>query len=124
MAWLNTDDEGNRAVMDATITELDPPRVLEMSGDMHGVLRFELEPDGEGTVLTFTSTLELPDEFRTQVLAGWHYHLDALAGGLQGRRADLVELPGWDEIRAEVRRPGPRPPGRLPRVRPPGRCSS
>ena len=100
MAWLNTDDEGNRAVMDATITELDPPRVLEMSGDIHGVFRFELEPDGDGTVLTFTSTLELPDGFRTQVLAGWHYHLDALAGALEGRRADLVELPGWDEIHA------------------------
>ena len=123
MAWLNTDDEGNRAVMDATISELDPPRVLEMSGDMHGVLRFELEPDGDGTVLTFTSTLELPNEFRTQVLAGWHYHLDALAGALEGRRADLVELPAGTRSTPGTR-PGPSPPGRLPRVRRPGRCSS
>ena len=60
MAWLNVDDEGNRAEMEATITELDPPRLLELSGDIHGVLRFELAADGDETVLTFTSTLDLP----------------------------------------------------------------
>jgi uncharacterized protein YndB with AHSA1/START domain len=98
MAWLNVDDEGNRAEMEATITELDPPRLLELSGDIHGVLRFELAPDGDATLLTFTSTLDLPDEYRTKVLAGWHYHLDALAGSLEGRTTDLVELPGWDAI--------------------------
>ena len=32
MAWLNVDDEGNRAEMEATITELDPPRLLELTG--------------------------------------------------------------------------------------------
>ncbi|HEX8065377.1 MAG TPA: SRPBCC family protein [Thermoleophilaceae bacterium] len=98
MSWLNTDDEGNRAVMDATISELDPPRVLELDGDLHGTLRFELTPDGEGTRLEFTSTLELPEEFRTKVLAGWHWHLGALADALDGGRADLVELPGWDRV--------------------------
>ena len=80
--------------MEATITELDPPRLLELSGDIHGVLRFELRPDGDETVLTFTSTLDLPDEYRTKVLAGWHFHLDALAAALEGRATDLVALPG------------------------------
>ncbi len=98
MAWLNVDDDGNRAEMEATVTELDPPRLLELTGDIHGVLRFELEPDGDRTVLTFTSTLDLPDEYRTKVLAGWHYHLDALAEALAGGSVDLVELPGWDSI--------------------------
>ncbi len=98
MAWLNVDDEGNRAEMEATVTALDPPRLLELSGDIHGVLRFELAADGDQTVLTFTSTLDLPDEYRTKVLAGWHYHLDALAAALEGRDADLVELPGWDAL--------------------------
>jgi uncharacterized protein YndB with AHSA1/START domain len=100
MAWLNRDENGNRAVMEATITELDPPRLLETSGDMHGVLRFELEPDGDATVLTFTSTLPLPDEFRTKVLAGWHYHLDALEDALDDMPRDLVELPEWEGIHA------------------------
>lgn len=95
--WRNTDDEGNRAVMTATITRLEPPTLLETSGDLHGVLRWELRPDGEGTLLTFTSMLELPAEFRTRVLAGWHWHLDALARALEGERADLETLPGWSE---------------------------
>ena len=98
MRWRNTDDEGNGAVMTATITRLEPPTLLETSGDLHGDLRWELRPDGEGTLLTFTSTLELPEEFRTQVLAGWHWHLDALAAALEGERADLEALPGWPEV--------------------------
>jgi uncharacterized protein YndB with AHSA1/START domain len=96
--WLNTDDDGNRAEMHATITHLDPPRLLETDGDMHGVLRWELEPDGDGTVLTFSSALELPEEFRTKVLAGWHWHLDRLAEALEGGSADLVDLPGWEDV--------------------------
>jgi uncharacterized protein YndB with AHSA1/START domain len=96
--WRNQ-HEGRRSVMHATITRLDPPRLLETDGDMHGVLRWELEPEGDGgTRLTFSSTLELPDEFRTEVLAGWHWHLDALAEALDGGEADLVDLPGWEDV--------------------------
>jgi len=98
VTWFNTDDEGNRATMHATITALEPPHVLELAGDLHGVLRFELRPTGGGTHLTFTSTLALPDEFRTKVLAGWHYHLDALAESLDGGTADLAGLPGWEQL--------------------------
>ena len=79
--------------MTATITALDPPRTLEVEGDPHGVLRFVLEPDGDGTLLTFTSTLDLPDEFRSKVLAGWHYHLNALERALNGEETELVDLP-------------------------------
>jgi uncharacterized protein YndB with AHSA1/START domain len=92
MRWTNTDAEGNRAVMHATITELDPPRLLVTEGDMHGTLRWELEPDGDATVLRFSSTLELPDEFRTKVLAGWHLHLDLLAEVLDGADVDVAEV--------------------------------
>ena len=46
--WLNSD-----VTMPATITELDPPHVLEIEGEPHGRLRFELEPDGDGTRLHF-----------------------------------------------------------------------
>jgi uncharacterized protein YndB with AHSA1/START domain len=93
MRWLNADEDGNRVVMHATITELQPPRVLETAGEEHGVLRWELRPDAGGTVLTFSSTVELPEEYRTRVLAGWHYHLDALAEVLDGRSVELVDLP-------------------------------
>ena len=93
LRWLNTDDDGNRAEMHATITALDPPRLLETEGDIHGVLRWELDPDGEGTVLTFSSTLDLPDEFRFQTIAGWHFHLDALGEALDGQ---AYEWSRWD----------------------------
>lgn len=98
--WLNADERGNRAVYHATITRLEPPRLLETSGDIHGVLRWELRPEGDGTLLTFSSTLELPEEFGTRVLAGWHYHLDALADALGGQPADLASLSGgrWARI--------------------------
>ena len=98
MRWLNTDDQGNSPVMHATITRLDPPRLLETSGDIHGVLRWELRPDAAGTLLTFSSTLDLPEAYRTSVLAGWHYHLDALADTLAGRSVDLVNLDRWAQI--------------------------
>jgi hypothetical protein len=62
------------------------------------VLRWELRPDGAGTLLSFSSTVELPDEYRAMVLAGWHWHLDSLASFLGDIRADLVTLPGWDRI--------------------------
>jgi uncharacterized protein YndB with AHSA1/START domain len=98
LRWLNTDDHGNRAELHATITKLDPQRLLETTGDLHGVLRWELRPDGAGTLLDFSSTVRLPEEFRAMVLAGWHWHLDALAGFLGGTPADLVSLPEWDRI--------------------------
>jgi hypothetical protein len=62
------------------------------------VLRFELEPvdGGSGTRLRFSSTLELPEEFRTKVLAGWHTHLDALETVLDGGSVDLVNIAGGD----------------------------
>jgi uncharacterized protein YndB with AHSA1/START domain len=101
--WLNTDEEGNAAHMHGTITALDPPRLIEIQGDIHGVLRFELEPAGDGaTLLRFSSTLDLPDEFRMKVLAGWHTHLDALATVLDGGGVDLENIveEGWEEAHA------------------------
>jgi uncharacterized protein YndB with AHSA1/START domain len=100
MRWLNTDDDGNGVVMRATITRAEPPTLLELSGEPHGVLRFELRSIGDGTVLTFTSTLDLPDDYEARVLAGWHYHLDALEEVLGGSRVELVDLPNerWNLI--------------------------
>jgi uncharacterized protein YndB with AHSA1/START domain len=98
VAWQNTDDEGNSAVMEATITHLDPPRLLQTSGGDHGELRWELRPEGEGTLLSLTSTLELPEQMRTMHPAGWHWHLDALATVLDGGEVDLVNVTGWQPI--------------------------
>jgi len=73
---------------------------------MHGVLRWDLQPDGAGTLLAFSSTVDLAEEYRSRVLAGWHWHLDALAGFLGGTPADLANVPGWDQV--HQRYAGPR----------------
>ena len=98
--WLNTDEHGNAATMHATIAKLVPERLLVLDGDMHGRLRWELTPDGEGTRLSFRSTTSLEPDFLTKVPAGWHFHLDALARHLEGGETDLVEIPDWEPIHA------------------------
>ena len=86
--WLNGD-----VTMPATITELDPPHVLEIEGEPHGRLRFELEPDGDGTVLRFIARSPVPEDFLSKVQAGWHFHLDALADFVDdGTR---IDWPNW-----------------------------
>lgn len=104
LRWLNTDEEGNAVAMKATISSLDPPRLLETAGiwaatsqtgesvdERHAVLRWELEADGDETVLRFTNIVELTDEERANVPGGWHYHLDALATALDGGSVDLAD---------------------------------
>jgi uncharacterized protein YndB with AHSA1/START domain len=86
--WLNGD-----VTMPAAITELDPPRLLEIEGEPHGVLRFELRRDGDGTLLTFTTRSQIPDEFRAKVLSGWHFHLDALEDFLE--HGTRIDWPNW-----------------------------
>jgi uncharacterized protein YndB with AHSA1/START domain len=104
ITWKNAHPEtGERLTMDATITELDPPRLLEIEGEPHGVVRFELVEEANGTVLTFTSTLDLPEEYRDRALAGWHYHLDALATALDGGETELVDLPNEEFERVQAR---------------------
>jgi len=98
VTWLNPTPDGDRFTMRATITAFDPPRLLETHGDAHGILRWQLSSTEGGTALVFTSTLDLPDEFRTRTLAGWHFHLLALSQTLSGGTVDLVELPDWNGI--------------------------
>ena len=100
LRWLNADEHGNRFVMHATITCLEPPHLLEMQGDAHGTLRWELRPAANGTLLTFSSSLVLPKEYQAKTLAGWHYHLDALATTLTGQSVDLIHLPNarWEQL--------------------------
>jgi uncharacterized protein YndB with AHSA1/START domain len=97
--WLNGD-----VTMDAAITELDPPRVLEIEGEPHGTLRFELTPDDGGTLLTFVARSQIPEDFRSKVLAGWHFHLDALEDLVDhGTRIDWPNWPldRWQAIHDE-----------------------
>ena len=105
LRWLNTDDEGNRAVATGTVTALEAPRLLELETEPHGVLRFELAPEGDGTALMFTVTTPAPNEHVMLALAGWHIHLEHLADALDGRPVDWPawseeHRPRWEELHA------------------------
>jgi uncharacterized protein YndB with AHSA1/START domain len=113
LRWLNTDEAGNVATLDGAITKLDPPRLLEISAawgftgtDDPGTpttLTWELDPDGDHTLLRFTNTVTPPASAPTsddatggptaadtRTAAGWHLHLDALATILSGGEVDLT----------------------------------
>ena len=118
LRWLNEGDEGEQSMLRAKIAELDPPRMLALTGTWSAeraddepfereetTLRFELERDGRQTVLRFENVLSIAeDRFRTMVPAGWHFHLDALAAALDGGETDLVNVTSdWDPIHEAYR---------------------
>jgi uncharacterized protein YndB with AHSA1/START domain len=99
LEWLNTGDE--EIVARGTVAAIDPPRLLELDTDAHGSLRWELAPAGDATHLTFTATLDMPDEHVTENVAGWHVHLDFFDDWLDdGTRVDWPHWPRerWDAI--------------------------
>jgi uncharacterized protein YndB with AHSA1/START domain len=105
LSWQNTDREGNSAVARGAVSAVDPPRLLEFDTDIHGRLRWELEPAGDGTHLTFTVDAQLPEDYELEVLAGWHIHLDHLDHVLDGGTIDWPNwwrdhMPEWERIRA------------------------
>jgi uncharacterized protein YndB with AHSA1/START domain len=99
ITWLNEGEDGETVVMEATITEIREHELLEVHGDPHGTLRFELRADGDATDLLLQCTSPVPPEHRTSVQAGWHFHLDALATALDGGSTDLAHpMEAWAPI--------------------------
>ena len=109
LRWLNTDDQGNTATLDGTISKLDPPRFLELTATWGSTatnapatrttITWELDPDGDHTLLHFTNTIPGapdhpdatgPSTTDTTTTAGWHLHLDALAALLSGGQLDIA----------------------------------
>ncbi|WP_432253256.1 SRPBCC family protein [Streptomyces sp. HNM1019] len=79
--------------MDGVVTELDPPHVFAFTWG-EDELRWELRPEGEGSVLTLTHTFG--DRFGAASFAsGWHACITGLAALLDGEDAahgDMAEL--------------------------------
>ena len=75
--------DGEGPGFDGTMVRYDPPRVLEFFWG-EDLLRFELEPTDEGTMLTLTDTLEELGKAARDA-AGWHYCLDRFDFVLDGR---------------------------------------
>ena len=85
------------------LRELDPPRRLAFlwGGDL---LRLELEPDGDGTRLTFVHVLAGEGaDAAARTAAGWHLCLAALDRALAGEAGDAPAgpSPAWHERYAE-----------------------
>jgi uncharacterized protein YndB with AHSA1/START domain len=110
-AWFPHDIEGERAAgarlrfvsreneappFDGEMLLFDPPSVMELRwGD--DVLRFELRPDGDGTVLHFTDTFdELGKAARDG--AGWHACLDLLVYQVDGHTAPWSSADRWGQV--------------------------
>ena len=95
-------DHDPAAPVRGTITRLDAPLLFEYETDSMGLLRFELTPEGDTTLLVFTNEIELPDGIPAeQTAAGWHMHLDYLDDALDGRPVDWAheDLARWTAIR-------------------------
>jgi uncharacterized protein YndB with AHSA1/START domain len=97
---------GEGPTRDGQMLTYDPPSVLEFRwGDE--TLRFDLQPDGEGCVLTFVNTFdELGKAARDA--AGWHVCLDVLGYHLDGQQAPWSSGEQWRQVHsAYVERLGP-----------------
>jgi uncharacterized protein YndB with AHSA1/START domain len=121
-AWFPTDIEGERATgaalrfvfrngegppQDGQMLRYEPPSVLEFRWGNDETLRFELQPDAEGSLLTFVNTFdELGKAARDA--AGWHTCLDVLAYHLDGQTPPWTTADRWQQVHpAYVRRLGP-----------------
>jgi uncharacterized protein YndB with AHSA1/START domain len=77
------DDESQ--ITRGEVLAVEPARLLELSwsypGESDTVVRFELRPDGEGTILVLDHR-GLPVEAAPGYGGGWHAHMDALEAHL------------------------------------------
>ena len=74
------------ATMTATITRVDPPRLLAYRADMGGGdsdVTFELRPHGDGVILTISQT-PVDAQGKANFGSGWHAHLDILEDRVRG----------------------------------------
>ncbi|MGW7365965.1 hypothetical protein ACWGI8_21655 [Streptomyces sp. NPDC054841] len=107
LRWLNADaaadagrTEGTGAtggtkakgtVVSGRVTAWDMEAVAEYTVELHGRIRFHMEPapaDSLATVLRFTNEFTGTDEQRLDNLAGWHQHFEYLDAALDGRPMD------------------------------------
>lgn len=96
------DAEHNIQPFDGEVLAYEPPRLLEFRWGTD-LIRLEVAPSGNGSVLTLVDTIdELGKAARDG--AGWHVCLDALEAALDGRKPDVA----WKAVHAEyVKKFGP-----------------
>jgi uncharacterized protein YndB with AHSA1/START domain len=100
LQFVHKDFDG--APKDGEMIIYDPPSVLEFRWT-DDTFCIELEPDGDGCVLTFEQTFdELGKAARDG--AGWHVCLDVLGYHLSGEKAPWEPMDRWPEVNAAYRR--------------------
>ncbi|HLZ27268.1 MAG TPA: SRPBCC family protein [Chloroflexota bacterium] len=111
-AWFPTEIAGERATgaalrftfrhgegptLDGQMLRYEPPSVLEFRWGDDDTLRFELQPDGDGSRLRFVNTFnELGKGARDA--AGWHVCLDNLVAHLDGREPSGTPAERWHAV--------------------------
>ncbi|MEV4742768.1 SRPBCC domain-containing protein [Streptomyces sp. NPDC049555] len=108
LRWQNTDAQGNATVAPGRVTAWQPKRVVEYTVEIHGRIRFELEPGPlgvGGTLLHFTNEMTGTEDVRLDCLAGWHHHFEYLLQALGGNPADWSAwtTERWRQLRDEYR---------------------
>ncbi len=89
--------------LECRITEVDPPRRLGFTWGSTGGVVIELEPKGDGVLLTLTHR-RLPDRSTLlNVGAGWHMHLDILVARAMGKAPECF-WDGWMRLKADYDR--------------------
>jgi uncharacterized protein YndB with AHSA1/START domain len=96
-----TDDEADRQDLPGVVRRAEFPYLLEYTwGD--DVLRWELEPDSTGTLLTLRHTVQGPD-WLPKVAAGWHLCVLVAERLLDGKPISRIvgnaaKTYGWDRL--------------------------
>ena len=88
--------DGRGPALDGEMLACDPPSLLELRwGDE--TLRFELRPDGAGTLLVFVDTFDQIGKAARDA-AGWHACLDVLACHLDGESPPWTPAGRWQQV--------------------------
>lgn len=94
-----------------TVLRVDPPSVFEHTfGDPDSVVRWELTPHGDGTLLRLTHTEPRAfaiGEHGPRDLAGWHSILEQLVDALDGKPTKW-RVERWEALRDEYAARGDR----------------
>jgi uncharacterized protein YndB with AHSA1/START domain len=111
-AWFPTTIEGEREAgaaltfrfpmegappMHGEMLACEPPSLLELRWGDGDVLRFELRPDGGGTVLTLRNTFAEHGKAARDA-AGWHACLDVLGYRLDGQEPPWGPGERWSQV--------------------------
>ena len=111
-AWFPTDIEGERRAgaplrfvfrngegpaLEGLMLTCNPPSVLEFSWGAGETLRFELQPDDQGTLLVFENTFDQIGKAARDA-AGWHVCLDVLDHHLRGEPVPWSPGERWKQV--------------------------